>query len=88
VLLVIEVDFVVLGLLSLVAAFDGIAVVFRPLVVAAFDGIAVVFRPLVVAAFDGIAAVAVVFAVEFCTLGIGFTAGLLSIVTPFRKNAI
>jgi hypothetical protein len=44
--------------------------------------VAVAFRPLAgVAALVG---VAVVFVVDNCTLGTGFTAGLLSNVTPFK----
>jgi hypothetical protein len=44
--------------------------------------VAVAFRLLVVVA--ALVGVAVVFVVDSCTLGTGFTAGLLSNVTPFK----
>jgi hypothetical protein len=70
-------------LLVVVAALVG--VVF-PFVVFVGGGgvvvVAVAFRLLVVVA--ALVGVAVVFVVDSCTLGTGFTAGLLSNVTPFK----
>ncbi len=66
----------------------GLVPLLRLLEVAALVGVvdAVAFRLLAgVAALVG---VAVVFVVDNCTLGTGFAAGLLSNVTPFKKNAI